>query len=83
MSRGGAERERIQSRFHTVSVEPDTEFYLTNHEIRTWAKIKSQTLNLLSHPGAPKMYIYNKVLEAAASLKSHLDSHEVGSSRAL
>ena len=28
------------------------------------------------------MYIYNKVLEAA-TLKSHIDSHQVGSSRAL
>ena len=26
---------------------------LTNHEIMTWAQIKSQTLNWLSHPGAP------------------------------
>ena len=26
-----------------------------NPEIRTWAKIKSQTLNWMSHPGAPEL----------------------------
>ena len=51
---GGAEsegeRERIPSRLHTVSVglEP------TNHEIMTWAEIKNQALNWLSHPGTLK-----------------------------
>ena len=51
----GAERrrERIPSRLGTVSVEPNTGLDLTNCKIGTWAKIKSQRLNLLTHPGAP------------------------------
>ena len=31
---------------------------LNNVEIMTWAKIKSQMLNLLSQPGAPGMRIF-------------------------
>ena len=38
-------RERISSRLHTVSAEPDVGLELMNHEIMTWAKLKSQTLN--------------------------------------
>ena len=30
---------------------------LSNHEIMTWAKLKSQRLNPLSHPDAPKFTI--------------------------
>ena len=30
---------------HTVNAEPDTGLDPTNHEIVTWAKIKSQTLD--------------------------------------
>ena len=37
----------------TISVEPDAGLELTNREIMTWAEIKSWTLNLLSHSGAP------------------------------
>ena len=39
---------------HAVSAEPDGGLKLTNCEIITWAEIK-QTLNGLSHPGAPKL----------------------------
>ena len=46
-------RLRIQSGFHADSRDPDVGLELTNHEIMTWAKIKSQTPNQLSHPGAP------------------------------
>ena len=46
-------RERIPSRFHTISTEPYVGLDLTNCENTTWAEIKSQTLNQLSHPGAP------------------------------
>ena len=55
MSREGAKREgeRIPSRLCTVSTELSVGLYLTNHEIMTWAKIKSWTLNQLSHLGAP------------------------------
>ena len=54
---GGAEREErenIPQRLHTVSAEPhDVGLRLTNREIMTRAEIKRQTLNRLSHPGAP------------------------------
>ena len=46
-------RERIPRRVHTVSAEPDAGPNLRNSEIMTRAEIKSQMLNLLSHPGAP------------------------------
>ena len=48
-------RQRIPSRLHAVSTEPDTRLELLNHEIVTRAKTKSQALNELSHPGAPKL----------------------------
>ena len=47
------EGERFPSRFHTVGSEPNMGLELMNHEIVTWAKIKSRTLNRLRHPGAP------------------------------
>ena len=46
-------REGIPSRLHGVSTDPDTGFDTTHHEIMTRAKIKSQMLDWLSHPGAP------------------------------
>ena len=60
----GAEREggRIPSRLHTVSGEPNVGTELTNREIMTRAKIKSRTLNCLSHPGAPEVSIIRKFL---------------------
>ena len=45
------ERERIPSMLHTASMEPDVGLKLTNREIITWAKVKSQTFNQMSHPG--------------------------------
>ena len=56
MSWGGAEneRERVPSRFCTVSEEPEVGLSLMNHEIMTWARIKNWMLNQLSHPGAPQ-----------------------------
>ena len=54
---GGKEGERIPSsvkRIHcTVSAEPSVGLDPMNCEARTWAEIKSRTLNQLSHPGAP------------------------------
>ena len=47
------ERERIPSRLPADSVEPDAGLELTKGGITTGAEIKSQTLNCLSHPGAP------------------------------
>ena len=55
-SRDGAERKekRIPSRLCVISTD-DTDVGLEpmNLEIITCAKIKSQTLDQLSHPGAP------------------------------
>ena len=50
------QRERVPSRLHVVSTEPDVGLHPRNCEIMTLAKTKSWTLNLLSHPGAPKSY---------------------------
>ena len=49
-------RERIPSRLRSVSTEPDVGLELTNLEIMTRAETKSQTLNRLSHPGAPELF---------------------------
>ena len=46
-------RERIPSSLFTVSAESNVGLKPTNGEIMTWAKIKSQSLNWPSHPGAP------------------------------
>ena len=56
MSRGREteKRERIPSRFHTVSAEPDMGLNTTNCAIITWAKMKSQMLNCLGHSGVPR-----------------------------
>ena len=51
MSRKGQrerEGEGIPSRLHTVSTEPNARLELTNCEIMTRAKFKSQRLNQLS-----------------------------------
>ena len=51
---GGRERgNERECRLHAVSTEPDVELKLPNHEIMTWAEIKSQTLKWLGHPGTP------------------------------
>ena len=51
------ERERTPSRVYAVSTEPSAGLELTNHEIMTWVKVKSQMLNWLSPPGAPEVVI--------------------------
>ena len=53
----GVEKEgqRIPSRFCMVSTKPNAELDPTNCEIMTWAEVKSQTLNWLSHSGAPEL----------------------------
>ena len=53
------ERKRISSRLCTVSTEPDVGLELTNCKIMTSAEIKSQMLNWLTHPGAPKGYFHS------------------------
>ena len=55
-SGGGEEKEgekRILSRLCDVSAEPEVGLKLTYHEILTWAKMQSLTLNWLSHPDDP------------------------------
>ena len=57
MNRGGAEGEgdkesETGSRLCAVSTETNEGLEPTNHEVMTWA---GQTLNRLSHPGAPTM----------------------------
>ena len=47
------ERERIPRRLCIVSTESNMGLKPMNHEIMTWAKVKSWTVNWLSHPGAP------------------------------
>ena len=49
------EREKIPSRPRTVSTGPSAGLEPTNCEIMTGAKIRSQTLNRLSHLGAPPL----------------------------
>ena len=46
-------RERIPSKLHAVSTEPNEGLDPMNYEIMTWAEIKSLMLNWLSHPSAP------------------------------
>ena len=48
------DRESQAGSFLTVSTEPNAGLEPTNHKIMTQAEIKSQTLNQLSHAGAPK-----------------------------
>ena len=50
------EREKIPSRLHTDSAQSDVGLKLKNHEIMTWAEIKNQMINRVSHPGAPKIH---------------------------
>ena len=60
MRRGGAEREggwETTQAVSLLSTEPDMGLSLTNREIMAWDKIKSQTFNWLSHPGAPYFHI--------------------------
>ena len=55
--RGG---ERIPSRLHTVSAEPDERLHLMNSEVMICTEIKSWVLNRLSHPGAPRDSVSSK-----------------------
>ena len=57
-SGGGAEkrRDRILSRLHTVSAEPDMGLKLRNCETITQAELKSGTLNHLYHLDLPMMF---------------------------
>ena len=54
----GQRGETIPSRFHSINTQPIVELELTNCEIMTWAKINSQTLNWLHHPGTHDLFSY-------------------------
>ena len=47
-------KERIPSRLHAASTEPNAGLELMNCEIMTWVETKSQMLSWLSHPGTSK-----------------------------
>ena len=57
---GQRERERILNRLHTQH-RAQHRARSHNSQIMTWAKIKSQTLNWLSKPGAPTLGILNRL----------------------
>ena len=53
--KGGVGWERGESQAGSMrSTKPSTGLIPMNHDIMTWAKIKSWMLNQLSHPGIPK-----------------------------
>ena len=52
------QRERIPSRLHAVSAEPQAGLDLTTCEIMPWAEIKSRMLNQLSYPGTTVMIFF-------------------------
>ena len=54
--KGGAEREEREN----LKQASRCQSRITNHEIMTWAKIKSQTLNQLSHPGT--LLLFNRII---------------------
>ena len=62
--------ERLLSRFHTQH-RAQCGAQSHNPGIMTWAKIKSQTLNLLSHPGAPVMNAFFQSLHRIGSSSVH------------
>ena len=73
---GGEERgrDRTPRRCLTVRAEPNAGLDLTNREIMTWAKIKSWTLNRLSHPGAPVQWLFKNfflLIYNAGEIKFH------------
>ena len=62
MGEGQREREgdtesEVGSRLRAVSTEPDVGLKL--HELGDHDLSRSQTLNQLSHPGAPELVIFN------------------------
>ena len=62
--RGGAKREAIPDRLHTVSNEPDGGLEITNREIKITnhePKSKVGHLTKLSQPGPPKTSTFNKI----------------------
>ena len=46
--------------FVAVNKDPNVGLEFMNHEIMTWDKIKSQTLNQLSHLGTPRFLVFSQ-----------------------
>ena len=62
--RRGREDERdSQAGSAAVCAEPNTRLELTNHEIMTWAKTKSRTLNRLIDLGPPEGFLFKEALQ--------------------
>ena len=55
----GRGRRRIPSRFHALSTEPHAGLNIMNCKVMTWAEIKSQILNWLSHPDSPNFTFFH------------------------
>ena len=67
------ERENESQASATLSVEPNTWLDPMNPEILNGVKIKSQTLNRLSHPGAPILSLLITSPHFTAFLKPRCD----------
>ena len=68
------ERQRIPSRLHTVSTEPDNG--AGTDELQDHDLSQSQMLNQLSHPGAPRFFI-TKVKKGSLLPPPHPDQTQV------
>ena len=67
----GKEREKPKKVPRSaLSTGPDVGLDPTNHEIMTWAKIKNQMLNWLSHPGAPNYLCFWLLSWTVTSLRA-------------
>ena len=51
----------------SASAEPDSGLDLMNHETMTWAEIMGQTLNRLSHAGAPVCFVSSGYVSPSSS----------------
>ena len=64
-------RERIPNRLH-----PQHKYqcgaWSHNHETMTWAEVKSQTINWLSHPGTPLITSFKFLITGSFSLTNHV-----------
>ena len=62
------ERQDFKQAPHCSVQNPMWDWNPQNHEIVTWAKVKSQRLNQLSHPRAPKLPFLNMVWDRDPTL---------------
>jgi len=62
LGEGEREKENLRLPDECGTSQDNTGLGLTTHEITTWAKIESRSLNWLSHPGIPLLPIFNWVV---------------------